>query len=554
MFGGISEMQVKAGRPLAWRVGLIVIVSVTIAGLAAFAPPRSTVKPSGGAGLPASGELVLASGPSTQCVFWPNVTDCASTDATVELQWTNFGDTSGCVFSYTLDWGDKTVVNGTMDGGPSGSAVFASHKYDSAGTYSISISGSVESGSCQFIPAAAQFTYRGPCPQQGHTTRVTLPKIGAKIHDTIKPFTISYEALPLTFTSLTPGSNGLCTVRSNEGALPLDLDSIHVASSATTATVDFLPANAADTQVPTCSFRGLQGLANVNSTPSASAVAKANHCLLTSSAHSPTDVIARWKSPGFSVSVLGAHVSTTEPLTYYVDLGALGSPLSSAHSFQDTLQALETYVHTRLIDNLPMIDKMAAWVDPPADLSVTDPQGQVVGLVRGGKVKTFPRGGYATVGKDSIAWIIEPTAGSYHVTASGPAGEHFTTIFTALQFVGHGSDPLAGTTAWKGMLGSHGTSASKFGVRGSSLEPVITPHESASRTRPRAKIYFNLKGSSIPFAPATIIWSFGDGRKAKGTPVSHKYAKRGRYTPSVTITNHLGITVTVKLPPITVSR
>jgi len=75
------------------------------------------------------------------------------------VDWTNFGDTTGCVFHYLINWGDGGSKFGDVSGGPTGSYVLATHTYASAGTYTESLTGSVTTGSCVFDPGTAQFTY-----------------------------------------------------------------------------------------------------------------------------------------------------------------------------------------------------------------------------------------------------------------------------------------------------------------------------------------------------------------------------------------------------------
>jgi hypothetical protein len=537
--------------------------SVALAGGAVGAPGHVA---GGAAGRPtlsamgmASQENSAASGGPLTCFRADASANCVSADPKLSFSLFSNGDTTGCSFDLTIDWGDNSgTTQDPITGGPNGSQFGPfSHTYNQPGTYAVTWTGTLVSNTgpnnCVSSSAAGSFTYF-PCPGIGKTADATLPAITAKITGIKISGAISYGQLPLTFTSRAPAADALCSVQSNNGALPVKLFGGTVLHSATVATVEFVPADTPSTQVPACTFAGLQGLANVDATPPLSALAAANNCLLTSSAHAPTGVIARWSSPGFNVMAGSTVLHTTDPLTFYVDLGALGGPAWSTASFGETLQAVEEYIHIKLVDNLPMIDKLAMWVDPPADLSITDPQGQTVGLISGGKVRSFPGAGYATVGKASVAWLIDPTAGSYSATASGPAGEAFTTNFAVLQCLGHGAAPLTRVSVWKGKLGGHGTSASRFAVHGSSLTPVILAHESAAKARQKATIKFNLTGSVIPYGPATITWTFGDGTKATGSSVTHAYQKPGRYTPKVTVRNKLGATVTVQLPAITVTR
>lgn len=403
------------------------------------------------------------------------------------------------------------------------------------------------------------------CPGAGQATKVTLPAVEAPVKLADKPFSVSYGSLPLTFTAGQASSGSLCTVVSNRGALPVDIKiptplspiTLQVAASVTTATVDFYPADASTTQVPACDFSLLRALRDAVTAPVIAGFAAANNCLLTSSSHASGNVIARWTIPGFAEYVPdqnGVQVYSTQPLTYYVDLSALpGAPAPSV-PFQDILQSVETYIHTTLIQNLPMVDRVGIVQDPPAHLSITDPLGRTVGLDRNHKNSAFPGAGYTEIGGRSIAWILEPVPGTYRVTASGLPLSSFSTDFTVLQFLGHGTDPLTQNTAWQGNTGLTGTATRTFRVGGTSVEPVLTPHETHTRCRRSQAITFSLAGSVIPFGPATITWSFGDGTHATGMTASHQYATPGTYTPTVTVTNALGVTATQALPPIVVTQ
>jgi hypothetical protein len=299
---------------------------------------------------------------------------------------------------------------------------------------------------------AATFT----CPTS--PSQVTLPEVNAPVRVPGKPYSITYRALPLTFTAIPPGAGSLCTVRSNRGALPVNITipepftMIHVADSVTTATLDFYPADAPVTDVPTCDFSGLSATIGSVVSRITGAPGTTDDCLLATSEHTSGDVIARWSIPGFVEYVpgeQGAPVYSTRPLTYFVDLDAL-PPGSS-----DQLQELETYVHLTLIGNLPVVDPIGIIQDPPAHLFITDPSGRTVGLGQDGTVRTFTGAGYTEIGDRSIAWILTPVAGNYHVTASGSPGSPFTTDFaiSAIQDV-----------LWQGILGQDGTLSRVFTV------------------------------------------------------------------------------------------
>lgn len=375
-----------------------------------------------------------------------------------------------------------------------------------------------------------------------------------------KPFSFSYGRLPLKFTTVSGGPDSVCTAQSDTGALPVILNLRHLRSivigySVASANLDFLAADDPRTKVPACNFRRLNSL-NSTSPPTTADFSHTSNCLLTGSSHSMGTVITRWSIPGFTEysPALGAiPLYTTPPLTYYVDLTQL-SGLSPTASFHDIVQRAETFIHTTLIANLPMVDKLGLIQDPPANLLVTDPVGRTVGL-DGHKVRTFPGAGYARIGSRTIAWIIEPVPGTYHVAAHGKPGSRFHADFTVLQFLGHGKDPLRNNTPWHGTLSPRGTATRKFAAKGSSLRPLVKAHESRTRVRRHQVVRFSLAGSVIPFGkPKKVVWTFGDGKHATGTTVSHRYARAGRFTVTVTVTDALGTTVKVRLKRIVVRR
>jgi hypothetical protein len=410
------------------------------------------------------------------------------------------------------------------------------------------------------------------CPSLAATAPVRLKKVDVPATlagKAIKPFTIEYGNLPLTFTSVSPSPGSLCTVQTvKAGTLPVNLvfDNglftyhQHVADSVTTATLDFYPADSSVTQVPSCDFSLLRAIENVTTAPVLADFADTNNCLLSSSTHSSGSIIARWTSPGFREYVNGHLIYTTDPLNYFVDLSALpGFSITTSTPFATMLQALETYIHTTLIANLPMIDRIGIIQDPPAHLTITDPLGRTVGI--NSDSGSFPGAGYAEIGGRSIAWILEPVPGNYQVTAKGPAYSHFSVDFTVLQLLGHGTDPLAQDSAWQGILGARGTASKAFSVGGASIAPVLEPTESVGErpcksgasARIGQSVNFSLGRSVIPFQPATAFWSFGDGTHATGDAPSHIYTTAGRFIPHLTVTDARGDTVTVQLPTVVIA-
>lgn len=151
-------------RTSGWLAVILALVVVAAGAGAAHAAPRpahpSVPAGGGAAAKPAAGQPASASG-SAPCDFWPAVTTCASTDPAISLEWSNFSDTTGCAFDYSIDWGDGSPqTSGSVTGGAIGTSLLASHAYSSAGTYDIAMSGSVTAGDCVFDPGSARFTYQ----------------------------------------------------------------------------------------------------------------------------------------------------------------------------------------------------------------------------------------------------------------------------------------------------------------------------------------------------------------------------------------------------------
>jgi hypothetical protein len=185
-------------------------------------------------------------------------------------------------------------------------------------------------------------------------------------------------------------------------------------------------------------------------------------------------------------------------------------------------------------------------------LLVTNPFGREIGLDRRNRTHSFAGVGYTEVGGRSVAWILEPVLGPYQVKARATPGSRFNVDVADLQFLGHGTAPLIENFTWTGTLGSSGIAKKEFRVHGTALAPVVTPHASRTTVTPATTVRFTLTGSVIPLGIANVTWQFGDGATAVGRPAVHQYRKAGRYFPTVTVTDAVGVTVTVKMPVIVV--
>jgi hypothetical protein len=393
---------------------------------------------------------------------------------------------------------------------------------------------------------------------------VTVPSTTVPVPIAGKAASIGYGALPLNFTPVTTSEGSICTMHTGVGTQDVALEipgasPIQIAQSDMSATVNFVPANTVGATIPTCNFAPLEAVINPSITPPLSDFAHTNNCLLTPTYDANWDYVARWTMPGIAQKALSPAVNsdvelyTTRPVTYYVDLDTLPGSPGSTGTFQATMQALAAYVEATLSQNLPAIDRIALFQAPPRHLLVTNPFGRTVGIGGNNTVRRFAGAGYAQVGGRSVAWILEPVLGDYHVSLTGRVGSKFRADVADLQFLGHGAAPLIENFAWNGVFGRAGTASKKFSVHGTALSPVLVPHESHTKVKPLTQVRFTLTDSVIPLGITKAVWRFGDGTKATGRPTVHRYRKVGRYTPTLTVTDAAGDTVTVKLKTIIVS-
>jgi hypothetical protein len=369
--------------------------------------------------------------------------------------------------------------------------------------------------------------------------------------------------MPLTFTPGTTGTGAQCTMVPAMGSLPVDLSipgvvtPIPLGQTDMTATVGLFAANKIATRIPLCDFSRLQAVTSPRATPPVADFANTDNCFLTPTYHARWDVVAQWTVPGITAMApiqatnSDTAIYSTRPLTYYVDLDTLPLPQGFTG---DAMSVLVDFIYSTLAQNLPVLDRIALIQDPSAHLLVTDPLGRRVGLDGKNRTHGFAGAGYAEAGGRSIAWILEPVGGNYHVSLSGKARSAFSVAVADLQFLGHGTAPLVENFAWNGTLGAAGTATRRFGVRGTGLCPVLTPHESRTRVRPLTWVHFTLTGSAIPLGIAKALWLFGDGTRASGRRAAHRYRRTGRYTPALTVTDRAGYKVTVELPVIVVRR
>lgn len=497
--------------------------------------------------------------------------DCTSADPTVAfVMTTGMNDSTGCVFEQDTSWGDGSAdtVKQYKGGKPNTALATFTHTYAKPGTFQINWTISVlvnPNNACAGGPGIPlEFTLASPPVLPCLSSQVTVPATTASLRPSARGVGISYGSMRLTFTPGATSKGAQCTMLPAVGSLPVDLSIPGVATpillgqTDLAATVNLFAANNVATTIPLCDFGPLQAVTNPRTTPPLTDFADTNDCFLTPTYHASWDVIARWTMPGGTV--LMAHsqdtnsdtaLYSTQPLTYYVDLDTL--PLPEGFN-GDTMSALVDFIYSTFAQNLPVLDRIALIQAPSGHLLVTNPRGRLIGLDSKNRTQAFAGVGYTEVAGRSIAWILEPVLGSYQVSVRAKPGSKFSVDMADLQFLGHGTAPLFENFAWNGTFGQRGTATKRFRVHGTALSPVLTPHESKARVTPLTLVHFTLTSSVIPLGIAKVLWLFGDGTKARGKLVAHRYSKPGRYTPMVTVTDAVGYTATVKLRVIVVKR
>jgi hypothetical protein len=173
---GEGASRVNESRRRGWTItGSVIAIAalVCLAPSAVSAPGTAAVAAgpaAGGLSEPGYPAGIMPSPRSDQeeasapCVIFPYTTECTSSDPTLSVDWTNNGDTTGCMFRYVLEWGDGTTHFGDVAGGPAGSYVLTTHTYVTSGSYTVSLTGNVTTGNCVFDVGTGQFIYTAPAP------------------------------------------------------------------------------------------------------------------------------------------------------------------------------------------------------------------------------------------------------------------------------------------------------------------------------------------------------------------------------------------------------
>jgi hypothetical protein len=112
---------------------------------------------------------------SEECFY--TVPDCSSTDPSVKFSIVSVGDSTGCSFSTTVDWGDNTSTTMSFPGGPNESTVVRfTHTYsDVPQTYTITITTPTTAGGCNLYNGTLDFTLESGSACGGSGTQADVP-------------------------------------------------------------------------------------------------------------------------------------------------------------------------------------------------------------------------------------------------------------------------------------------------------------------------------------------------------------------------------------------
>jgi hypothetical protein len=160
----IGGEMTKRRRARAVRALLAALISaglIVITGVVAVGPAQAAAT-----GAESAGRMALDAADasaSTPCVVSINAPKCQSTNPDLTVDVVNTGDTSACIFTYSMSWGDGSAAQQvTFDGAPqSGEYFLATHTYHATQTQAFSITASpvsITGGNCNSGTGSYTFT------------------------------------------------------------------------------------------------------------------------------------------------------------------------------------------------------------------------------------------------------------------------------------------------------------------------------------------------------------------------------------------------------------
>ena len=176
--------------------------------------------------------------------------------------------------------------------------------------------------------------------------------------------------------------------------MPVDLNVPHaapikIAEIGSTDTIEFHAASNAALGVPNCNFAGAPGARQHRRDAAGLGLRRDKQLPAHPDLPPSWDVVAKWTSPGITVTTRSAATGkqltlySTGPVTYYVDLDTMPNSPGSSATFTQTMQALESFIRTTLLQNIPVIDKIALFQATTDRSQVADPLGRLVGVGSG---------------------------------------------------------------------------------------------------------------------------------------------------------------------------
>lgn len=293
---------------------------------------------------------------------------------------------------------------------------FTAHPYNKANFDTALSSGTVSGGTDVCNPGIT-------------ISNVGLPEVTVPFVIPNKPsWHIRYGALGLNFTTVAPPANAICEARSNTGSLqvmgaPTSIGPfITFAHSVARATLTTFEGSKVG-GLSTCNFFALAG--------------PRNNCLL-NGAFKPNTHYVRWHTDGFTTEVNVLRLAgepdilRTGPLTFWVDINAL--QLSPATTWMESVvRAAEPFIHTELIDHLPLITAYAI-IQDPGKVSLFVVKDGIFGTGKsdaGATVTNIPRSIYYESETNPAVILLEPDAGNYKVFVNGiSTGDYLLSVST----------------------------------------------------------------------------------------------------------------------------
>jgi Concanavalin A-like lectin/glucanases superfamily/HYR domain len=371
----------------------------------------------------------------------------------------------------------------------------ATHTYASAGNYSVTLSvapiGLIVDNQASIGTIS--------CPTPSTPVGTVFPVVDVPVENLlallIKPYTITYGSLPLTWHSFGPSPGTICAMTSNQGALPVyvtpnGLAPILAALSIATATVElFHPTQ----PPPVCDW---------------------NRVVHNCSLNGDGPAMVRWHTNGFDERdvLLNHSWYNSGPLTYYYNVDTSSGSIDMASA----LQPIEVGIHTTLISHLSLVEPIAMLQEPPAHLRVRDRSGHATGHTSTGITHGIPNAIYVTGAHGYSAVILpESDSGPYTVTVTGSPRSQYSLSMTAASL---GSNELEDITRI-GTLGAHGQAQFTFTPNLATL-PRLERHRTITVVSKRRRVHVRY---ATPRAPDPA------GREAEVSciPASGSIFRRG---------------------------